>query len=173
MRLLSDQVKEELVDAGVIRQLGMEGRDEKPSLAEEHRVAVQRREHLDLRPCFGHPRRADEHPAQHRLALHELEIGFEARHLPSVCVSLDSEVDEIEVVAVEQDHSRTGSEDRAFETADGFLEAIERKQPTDGGRLSTRDDQPVEAPEFPGLADLDRISAETPQHGSVLAEVAL
>src|ERR1700758_5080510 len=38
--LLSHDVQEPLVDACVVRQLGMERRNEEPALAGEHRVAV-------------------------------------------------------------------------------------------------------------------------------------
>src|SRR5215471_16666695 len=50
MSLLPHQVQEPLVDARVVGQLRMEGRNEEPSLARQHRVAVDLREHLDVRP---------------------------------------------------------------------------------------------------------------------------
>ena len=52
------------MDARVVGQLRMERGDEEPSLARQHRVAVDLREHLDVRPCLLDPRRADEDGAQ-------------------------------------------------------------------------------------------------------------
>src|SRR5438445_3269281 len=49
--LLPDDVQEALVDASVVGQLRMEGGHEKPSVARQHRMAVDLREHLDLGPC--------------------------------------------------------------------------------------------------------------------------
>src|SRR5438876_9962002 len=43
---LSHDVQEPLVDASIVGQLGVEGRDEEPSLARQHRMAVDLREHL-------------------------------------------------------------------------------------------------------------------------------
>src|SRR5260221_9007060 len=45
-RRLPYLVEKELVDPRVVRQLGMERRDEDPALAREHRMPVDRREHL-------------------------------------------------------------------------------------------------------------------------------
>src|SRR5947209_16410578 len=47
-RLLPYQVQEHLVDARVLRQLGMERSDEDVALAREHRVTVHLGEHLDV-----------------------------------------------------------------------------------------------------------------------------
>ena len=49
IRLLSDQLQEALVHARVVGQLGMERRDEEPALPQQHRLAVQLGQHLDLR----------------------------------------------------------------------------------------------------------------------------
>src|SRR5215831_11205302 len=61
---LPDDVQEALVDARVVGQLRVEGRDEEPSLAREHRMAVDLGEHLDVRPSLLEPRRADEYGTQ-------------------------------------------------------------------------------------------------------------
>ena len=47
-RLLSNEVEEPLVHARVVRQLGVERRDEEPPVAREHRLAVVLGEHLDV-----------------------------------------------------------------------------------------------------------------------------
>ena len=95
--------------ARVVRQLGMKRRDEEATLPQQHGHAAVAREHLDIRPGVGHARGADEDAAQ-RLALPQLEVGLEARELPAVAVSLDVDVDEAEVRAVEQDHPGAGPE---------------------------------------------------------------
>src|SRR6516165_10547974 len=48
-RRLLHQIEEQLVDARVVRQLGMEGCREHRPVAEQHRLAVQLRQHLDVR----------------------------------------------------------------------------------------------------------------------------
>src|SRR6187397_3349349 len=72
---LSDDVQEALVDAGVVGQLRVEGRDEKPSLPRQHRVAVDLREHLDVRPRVLEPRRANKDRAQRLVAVADVEVG--------------------------------------------------------------------------------------------------
>src|SRR6059036_540077 len=42
------QLEEPLVDSRVVRQLGVERRDEDPAVAKEDRLAVELREHLDV-----------------------------------------------------------------------------------------------------------------------------
>ena len=45
---LPDCVEKELVDARVVRELGMEGSDQEPSLPEEHGLAVELGQHFDV-----------------------------------------------------------------------------------------------------------------------------
>src|SRR5437763_1058291 len=66
--LLSYELQEALVDAGVVRQLRMKRRHEQPAVTEQHGLAVELGQHLDPRPCIPHARRADEDAAQ-RLVL--------------------------------------------------------------------------------------------------------
>src|SRR5690242_3126451 len=85
-RPLAHDVQEPLVHAGVVGQLRVEGCDEEPSLARQHRMAVDLREHLDLRPRILEPRRADEHRPQWLVAVatavrRHLEIRLEALDL--------------------------------------------------------------------------------------------
>ena len=42
-------VEEQLVDAQVVGQLGMERREQQATVAHEHRLAVELAEHLDVR----------------------------------------------------------------------------------------------------------------------------
>src|SRR4029077_19218833 len=85
IRLLPHQVQEPLVDAGVVGQFRMEGRDEEPSLARQHRVAVDLREHPDVRPRLLKPRRADEDGAQRFVAVADVQICLEALDLAAEC----------------------------------------------------------------------------------------
>ena len=55
----------------------------------------------------------------------------------------------------------------------GLFEGVEADQPADRGRLTARDDEPVEALELLGLPHLDRLHAETRERRDVLAEVPL
>ena len=94
-------------------------------------------------------------------------------HLAAERVAPRPVVAEAEVVAVEDDHPRARPEDRAAELAHRLVEAVEPHQPADRGRLAAGDDEAVEPLELLGEPDLDRLGAEPPQHGGVLAEVPL
>src|SRR4051812_4768468 len=63
MHRLPHLVEEELVDARVVGQLGMERGHEQPAVAREHRMPVDFGEHLDGVAGVLDPRRADEHRA--------------------------------------------------------------------------------------------------------------
>src|SRR6187401_2337422 len=52
-------VQEQLVDTRILRQLGVERRDEDVTVADEHRLAVVFCEHLDVGAGPAHTRRAD------------------------------------------------------------------------------------------------------------------
>src|SRR4051812_27988451 len=95
-------LEEELVQPRVAAELGVERGDEEAALAREHGVAVDLRQHLDVRPEVVDPRRADEDRAERPVL--ELEVGLERRDLPAERVAADGDVDEAEVVAVEDDH---------------------------------------------------------------------
>ena len=77
------------------------------------------------------------------------------------------------MVAVEDDHPGARPEDRRRERADRLVEAVEAHQPHERRRLAAGDDEPVEPVELLGLAHLDDVRAEPPQHRRVLAEVPL
>src|SRR4051794_3546648 len=162
MGLLFDELQEELVDARVVRQLGMKGGDQEPPVAHEHRLAVQLGQDLDTVTDVTHARCADEHAAQ-RLA-DELEIGLEARDLASVGVAVDVDVDQAEMRAVEDDHARARAEDRPRELAHGVLEPVQAHQPHERRRLAARDDEAVEAVQLLRLTHLDDLGSEAAQH---------
>src|SRR5246500_1599733 len=67
-------IQEELVDARVLRQLGMERSDEHASFPREHGMPVDLGQHLDRRAGVLDPRRADE-DAAHGLPEADVEVG--------------------------------------------------------------------------------------------------
>src|SRR5438067_4439743 len=145
---LLDELQEPLVDARVVGQLRVKGRDEETAVPEQHRLTGVLREHLDLRPGLANKRRPDEDAAQRLVVAREPQVGLEARDLPAVGVPLDLEVDEAEVVPVEDDHPRARAEDRAGERAQRLVEPVEAHQPHERRRLAAGDDEPVEAVEL-------------------------
>src|SRR6478735_2461621 len=74
-------VEKELVDPRVVGQLWMERGDEDPAFARQHRVSVDRGEHLHSFACLLDPRRTDEDRAERLLALPNVEIRLEAGDL--------------------------------------------------------------------------------------------
>ena len=173
MPLLPHELEEALVHASVVGQLRMEGGHDRPALTQQHRLAVELREHLDTGTRVEHARRADEDPVQRLVLAGELEIGLEARDLPAVGVPAHLEVEQPEVAPVEQDHPGAGAENGPLEAPDRVLEPVETHEPGDCGRLTAGDDQPVEIRELSGLAHLDRLGAEPAEDGGVLAHIPL
>src|SRR5262249_29065005 len=72
---LPHDVQEALVDARVVGQLRVEGRDEEPPLSRQHRMAADLGEYLDFGPCLLEPGRADEHGTQRLAALPAVHVG--------------------------------------------------------------------------------------------------
>src|SRR5436853_7447839 len=62
--LLSYQLQKSLMHPRVVGQLGVERRDEEAPLPEQHRLAVELGQHLDLGAEVAHARRADEDAAE-------------------------------------------------------------------------------------------------------------
>src|SRR6186997_402833 len=164
IRLLSYQVEEPLVHAGVVGQLRMERRDQHAALAQQHGLAVELGQHLDARSGLGDAGRANEDTAERLLLSGQLEVGLETRHLPAESVARHLEVEHAEVVAVEQDHPGARAEHRPREFADRVLEPVQAHEPHDRGRLAARNHEPVEPVELLRLAHLYRLRAEPPQH---------
>jgi hypothetical protein len=173
MTLLADQLEKPLVHARIVGQFGVERGDEEAALAEENRLAVEFGQYLDLRACIAESRRADEDPPERLVMTREFEIGLEARNLPSIGVTVNGDVDQSEVLAVEHDHSCAGPQDGAAETLYSLIEAVETHEPHERGGLSTGDHQPVQPLKLPGLPNLDGLGAEAAQHCRMLAEVPL
>src|SRR5512133_585658 len=173
IRLLPDEVEEPVVHPRIVGQLGMEGRDDESPLAQEHRLAVEVGQHLDVGASLSHPRSTDEHSSQRLAIARKRQVGLEARHLAPVGVAVDLEVDAAQVVPVEHDHACAGAEHGTGEPAHGLVEPVEAHQAHERRRLAAGDHEPVQALELLGLAHLDRAHAEAAQHREVLAEVAL
>ena len=161
------------MDAKVVRELGVEGADEEPSLPEQHGLAVQLGEDLDGGTGLVDARRPDEDPAKGLGVAGELQVGLEARDLPPVGVPPDGDVHEAEVLPVEEDHPGAGPEYRPLEPAESLLEAVDPHEPGDRGRLAAGDHEPVEPVQLLRLADFHRFRAEPAQDVRVLAEVPL
>src|SRR6188508_3722653 len=147
---LRDQVEEPFVDSWIVRQLRVERGGEHHAVAQQHGLAVVLSEHLDARADVANARRADEDPAERPTVALEREVRLEARDLAPVGIPVDLDVRESEVIAVDEDHPRTGAEDRAPERPDRLVEPVEPRELRDGRRLPTGDDQPVEAVELLG-----------------------
>src|SRR3954467_14946687 len=121
--------EKQLVHAGVVRQLRMEGVREKPAVADEDGLSVELGEDLDVLPHLAHPRRADEDASQRPALAGQLEVGLEARDLATEGVSVNLEVDRAEMVSIEDDHPRARAEDRPAKRFDGAVKAVEAPQP--------------------------------------------
>jgi len=161
------------VHTQVLGQLGMERGEEKPTVAHENRLTVERADDLDLVAETADTRRANENAAQRALVSMELDIRLEAPDLPPERVAVDDEIGETEVLAVEHDHSRACPEHDARERADRLIEPVERREPHDRRRLPARNHETVETVELLRKADLDDLGAERAQRRRVLAERSL
>ncbi len=159
--------------ARVARQLGMERSGEDASLAHEDGLALEPPEHLHARAGVGDPRGPDEDSSERLRIPLELDVRLEARDLPAVSVALDLQVDQPEMRAIEEDHARAGSEQRARECGHRLLEAADAHEAADRGRLTPRDDEPVEPRQLLRPADFHDVDAEPTQQGHVLAKVPL
>src|SRR5919204_195652 len=173
MTLLPHDAEEPLVHPRVVGQFRVKSREDESALADEHRLAVELRENLDLGTDLSNARRADEDSSERLVLVLEQQVCLEACDLAAVGVAVDLEVDGAEVRAVEDDHARAGSEDGAGEAAHRLVEAVEPHQAREGRRFAARDDEPVEVRELLRQPDFDHVRAEAPQHRRVLAEVSL
>ena len=75
----------------------MERRDEHAPVAQQHRLAVELGQHLDVRADVADTRSADEDAAERLVLACDLEVGLEARDLPAVGVPVDHDVGETEM----------------------------------------------------------------------------
>src|SRR5262245_11807068 len=117
-RRLRDQLQKPSVDARVVRQLGVERRDQDLTVLEQHGLAVKLRQDVDVGSEVANPRRADEDAAERLGVLAEGEVRLEARDLPPVGIASDLEVGKPEMATVEEDHPGACPEDRTAEGAD-------------------------------------------------------
>src|SRR6188508_1564681 len=170
---LPDCVEEELVDARVVGELGVEGSDQEAALPEEDRLAVELGQDFDVGAGRFDLRGADEHASERLVLSGQMEVGFEAEDLAAVRVAGDLDVDEAKVLAVEDDQAGAGAEDGLLKVADRVLEPVEPHQAHERRRLAARDDEAVEPLELLRLAHLDCVRAEPAEHRRVLTEVSL
>src|SRR5579884_189723 len=165
----------------------MKGGDESASLACCHwRIIVQPGEDrhstrglLDHWSTNEYPM---ERPTRHS---RDGEIGFEALALTAEGVALNADVHAsnqglvhaaVADLVGQEDHAGAGSIYREVTTA-GFTKRLEKLKSTqqlpDGGALSTRDDEPIEARQILGKLDQARARAQLGQSGDVFRHVAL
>src|SRR5262249_13420243 len=111
---------EEPRDAGVSRELGMEGRRQHVAVADEHGRAGGAGEDLGAGPELDEPRGPDEDRGERASGQARLERRLERVDLPPVRVSLHDRVEEAEArlggrsdLAREEDRSGAGAEERA------------------------------------------------------------
>src|SRR5215208_2138140 len=170
---LLHELQEPFVHAGVVCQLRVEGRDDEPAVAKQHRIALQLGQHLDVGTGVAEPWRADEDASERLVVTRHVQVGLEARHLPSIRIAVDVDVHEAEVVAVEHDHPRTRSEHRPLKSSDSLVEAVQAHQSHERGRFPSGDHETVQSLELLRLPNLDRLRTEPTQHLRVLAKIAL
>ena len=77
------------------------------------------------------------------------------------------------MIAVDEDHPRTGAEDRPPERPDRLVEPVEPRELRDRRRLPAGNDEPVEAVELLGEPDLHYVRAGVAQRARVLPESPL
>src|SRR2546430_4044498 len=169
---LPHRIQEHLVHARVVCQLGMERGDEDAPVANEHGPALVLGENLHV-ARRAHARRADEDAAQRGAVTRERKIGLEARDLAAIRVPVDLDVDEAEMVAVEDDHPGTRTQNWTVECTDRLVEPVEPHQAHERRRLTARNHEPVESLELLRFPHLDRVDPQATQHRQVFAKVAL
>ena len=76
--VLLDHLQEELVHAQVVRQLGVEGREQQSPIAHEDGLAVELAEHLDALADAANARRPDEHAVKRDLVAGQVDVRLEA-----------------------------------------------------------------------------------------------
>ncbi len=149
-------MQKQLVQAGVVRELGVKRGDQHPSLAGGDGMALPGRQHLDLRADALDPGSADEHGADRIAAeVRDAHVGLEAPDLPSERGTTDLDVDEpegrrstLDGRSRGHDEAGTGAEHGAaggVEGDDRLIESGGDHEPAHGRALSAGDDETVEA----------------------------
>ena len=149
-----DQVEEELVDAEVVAQLGVEGGGEEMALTDQDGEVVAGSEGFDLGAGAGDAGGADEDHLEGGAG--EFGGGGEdgGVDLAAVGVAFDSDVEGGEgdlrgilYVVREQDRSGAGAEgvEGLDQGAEGFEEAVALQEFEHGGGLAAGDDEAVDA----------------------------
>src|SRR5262245_33338474 len=164
------QIEEARVHAQIVRQLRVEGREQQAAVADENGLLAELADDLHVRPEGTNARRADEDAVKRDLVADQRDVRLEAPDLASVCIAVDLEVGEPEMVAVEHDHPGARPEDGRLEAPDRVVEAVQLGELDDRRRLSARDSQAVEPGQVRGLAHLDRFRAEALERAHVLPE---
>jgi hypothetical protein len=123
------------------------------------------------------PGGADEDRAQRLVAdALDLEVGLEALQLAAEGVAARGRVEETEVVGIADDQPGAGAEDRSAGLVVGTQSRLQPGDldPLDDRRaLATGDDEPVEALDPGGGANLGYLGAEPAQGSGVSLEITL
>ncbi len=177
-------MQKQLVQAGVVRELGVKRGDQHPSLTSGDGMPLPGGQHLDLRAGALDPRSPDEHGADRIAAeVRDAHIGLEAPDLPPERDTADLDVDEPEgrrktLDGRSRDHDEAGT--RAEHGAAGGVEGDDRliesggaHEPAHGRALSAGDDETVEAGQIVRATHFEGTGAETLEHDAMLSEVAL
>ncbi len=157
-----DEGEEELVDAGVGGEFGVEGGGEEMALADENGGGIAGGEDLDGGAGFGDAGGADEDHFKRRAGQGSGGEEDGGVDLAAVGVALDGDVEDAERglgrvadVAREQDDAGAGAEggglaDKGVEDVE---EAVALQVAQEGGGLAAGEDEAVEVCELGGAAD--------------------
>ena len=170
---LPDCVEEELVDAGVVRELGVEGSDQERPCRRSTGLPSSSARTSTSSPRLLDARRPDEDAAERvssprsSRSASKLET-WRPYALRATWTSTRPRCSRSRTIRPAQ-VPRIGCSKLRIASS----RPVEAHQAHEGRRLAAWHDEPVEPLELLRLAHLDRLRAEPPQHGRVLAEVPL
>ena len=160
--MASNEIEEELVDAGVVAQLGMEGGCEDVVLADEDGVVFAGGKGFDSGTGAGDARGADEDHLQRAAGEFGIRVEDGGVDLAAVGVALDGDVEGVEGflrglgdVFGEEDDSGAGAEGGSGmdEGLEDVEEAALLKEFEHSGGFAAGHDEPVDAFEVRGETD--------------------
>src|SRR5579864_1214597 len=157
------------------------GKQDRP-LAHNDRLALVRRQHLDLLADTLDTRRADE-DRPHLSYAADIDVRFERLNLSAIRVAPHVDVNDTDDGrlpvgdrARARDHAGAGSEDGqslARALTQGFEQPVVRRQLSDGRRLPAGDDERIGGGKLRGCSYLERVATGSADGPRVCFEVAL
>ncbi len=133
-------------------------------------------QHLHPVSPLPYPRSADEHSAHAVGKPSEVQIGFEAPHLPAEGVALGGHIEQAQVIAVEHDESGARAEcggAGSDEVAQRLGQALALDAEHHRGGLAAGDHKAVEALHVGRRAHLAYLGTQSLEHLAVCLEVPL